>query len=215
MKIEEHKIFVKEEALILTNQRAIFWERKKALIISDVHLGKAAHFRKNGIAIPTQIALQDLLRLEQLLTLYNAEKLIIVGDLIHAGSNNEVELLSQTLLKFPQLTTHLIKGNHDRISLQQLQNMGVQHLYQQLEIDNFIFSHHPKIEEKKLVISGHIHPGINVSFPAKKTMRFPCYVVTKNEIILPAFSSFTGLDTNKILDNASYYAFYEKGIFKV
>ena len=189
-------------------------KQEKALIISDVHLGKASHFRKNGIAIPTQITNKDLERLENLLTHYNAEQLIVVGDLVHAGSNNEVQLLAQTLTKFPTLITKLIKGNHDKLSSQQLENIGIKHLYQQLCIDDIVFSHHPDSIENKLVISGHIHPGINIFFPAK-TMRFPCYVVSENEIILPAFSSFTGLDTTKIFENATCYAFYEKGIFKV
>ena len=31
---------------------ALYWEEKKTLMLADVHLGKVAHFRKNGIAVP-------------------------------------------------------------------------------------------------------------------------------------------------------------------
>ena len=37
---------------ILHPSGAIFWLEKKTLFLADVHLGKVAHFRKNGIAVP-------------------------------------------------------------------------------------------------------------------------------------------------------------------
>ena len=51
---------IQNETLIFTNQKAIFWEREKTLIISDLHVGKSAHFRKSGIAVSSEILLDDL-----------------------------------------------------------------------------------------------------------------------------------------------------------
>ena len=50
---------VQNEKLIFTNQRALFWEKNNSLIISDLHLGKTAYFRKNGIPVPSDILEDD------------------------------------------------------------------------------------------------------------------------------------------------------------
>ena len=55
MKLATHEIEILGEKLILTNQRVVFWPKESALILSDLHIGKTAHFRKNGIAIPKNI----------------------------------------------------------------------------------------------------------------------------------------------------------------
>ena len=45
-------------------------------------------------------------------------------------------------------------------------------------------------------IGGHIHPGVTLIAQNRQKLKFPCYLVSENQIILPAFSQFTGLDTN-------------------
>ena len=72
------------EDFTLTNQRAIFWEAQKSLILSDLHIGKSAHFQKSGIAIPSSVLTKDLVRLEELIFHFEVKQLIVVGDLFHA-----------------------------------------------------------------------------------------------------------------------------------
>ena len=31
---------------------AVYWREKQTWLLADIHLGKVAHFRKNGIAVP-------------------------------------------------------------------------------------------------------------------------------------------------------------------
>gem|GEM_PF-6533221 len=64
MKIGEQTITFNKQELTLNTQRSIYWKDQKTLILSDLHLGKAAHFRKHGIAIPMDTAITDLTRLE-------------------------------------------------------------------------------------------------------------------------------------------------------
>lgn len=213
MKLIEEPIIFAEENLTLTNQRVMYWSRKNALILSDLHLGKAAHFRRNGIPMPVQVSLQDINRLEFLINYYQPEKLIIVGDLIHAGINLELDLFRNLIQKYPQVNFILIKGNHDRISENELNLLGIYEIYKELIIDDLHFIHHPENSDN-YTISGHIHPGVNIEF-ATKRMRFPCYTISKNQLILPAFSTFTGLDTSSELENRICYAFHKDGFFKV
>ncbi|RQO31140.1 phosphoesterase [Taibaiella sp. KBW10] len=215
MNIIAYPLHIQEASLILTNQSALFWEQEKTLILSDLHLGKAAHFRKNGIALPGQLALQDLSRLDTLIRHYDAAKIIIVGDLIHAGANKEVHLFTTLRQQHPQRTFILIRGNHDRISEQHLNDIGIDQVFEEHTIHKLSFAHQPSSLNGKFVISGHIHPGVVLMLQAKKRMRFPCYLVNEHQLILPAFSRFTGLDTSRVPEGSDCYAFYTEGIFKV
>ncbi|SMC45463.1 ligase-associated DNA damage response endonuclease PdeM [Moheibacter sediminis] len=213
MNLVEKSIFFANENLTLTNQRVVYWASKNILILSDLHLGKAAHFRKNGIPVPVQISLEDLNRLNLLINYFQPKQVLIVGDLIHAGANNELDFFKELIQNHHQTKFILIKGNHDRISENKLNSLGIYHIFKELVIDNLHFIHQPE-SSKYQTISGHVHPGINVEF-ATKRMRFPCYVVTENQLILPAFSAFTGLDASSILENQICYAFHEEGIFEI
>ena len=53
--------------LVFTNQRALFWDQQSALILSDLHIGKSATFRKNGIPISQSVLIEDLQRLKALI----------------------------------------------------------------------------------------------------------------------------------------------------
>ncbi len=214
MILSEQLISFAGQDLLLTSQRAVYWPQEKALILSDLHLGKAAHFRKNGIPLPVTVSEQDLFRLQEIILHYKPQQVIIVGDLIHAGTNAEVDLFRNLTVRFTDIQFTLIRGNHDRHSLRQLNNLGVSAFFDELQLPPIYFSHHP-LHGELPTISGHIHPGVRIPMPHKKQMRLPCYVLTDRQLILPAFSLFTGLDTHAVPDNALCYAIYENQLFKV
>ncbi len=214
MSILEQTIHFSGQELTLTNQAALFWEREKALVLADLHLGKAAHFRKHGIAVPTQVALKDLERLDNLIRHFKATQVLIVGDLVHAEENQEVALFRNFTLKFPDTLFLLIKGNHDRYAYDTLRGMGICAIHDEWHMAGICFRHQTGATLGSPCISGHIHPGIRMQMPAKASMALPCYVITKNELILPAFSRFTGLDTTPV-PGSICYAFFEGGIFKI
>ncbi|KIC62683.1 ligase-associated DNA damage response endonuclease PdeM [Chryseobacterium taiwanense] len=214
MKIIEKLISIKEHHFILTNQRALFWKESSALVLSDLHLGKTAHFRKNGIALPSDIIHQDLKRLSSLIYHFKAEKIIIVGDFLHAGKNSEFELFANWKMQFPTLSVILVKGNHDRISEKDILELGVSEIHTIYKENEFIFSHQNLKDESQFVISGHLHPGVMLQSSTKR-LKFPCYIVTDHQLILPAFSTFTGLDTQDYFPNAQKYIFTQDSIFLI
>lgn len=201
------------EKLLLTNQRALYWERERTLVLSDLHLGKAAHFRKNGIAIPAQVTHNDLFRLERLLQHYPTERLLIVGDLIHAGKNSEIGLLYGLTQKFPATRFLLIKGNHDRLTDTLLQKIGIQEVHKSLTIGPLKFSHEPDTHSGNYSICGHIHPGVRLKMPDRSNISLPCFAVTRKTLLLPAFSHFTGFDTRYGTNDTKYFALTENAIF--
>ncbi|MDO1500755.1 ligase-associated DNA damage response endonuclease PdeM [Winogradskyella maritima] len=215
MQIVKHPIQLKSEELTLTNQRAIYWQRERALILSDVHIGKTAHFRKYGIPMPKTILEQDLERLMGLIEHFNAKKLLIVGDLFHAGSNTDLTVFEEWKAKSKDLKVVLIKGNHDRISKSVIERFQLELHAPELVIEPFTFIHDKGENSSSFQISGHTHPGVTIEGKGKQRIKLPCYQITESELILPAFSLFTGLNTKNAPEDCDCYAFTETGIFKV
>jgi len=201
--------------LLLNNQRSIYWQSQNALIFSDLHSGKSAHFRKHGMAIPSYLHYSDLERLQFLIQHYQPKQIIIVGDLIHSTINKEVIDLKLITSTFSSIDFHLIKGNHDRISEKVIKDLGIASVTENLVIDTIQFVHEPSSHNNLPTISGHIHPGIQIPLLKNSRKKLPCFVVQSSQIILPAFSKLTGLDTTKTIADATYYGFHEEGFFKL
>ncbi len=207
------KVF--NESLEFANERAIFWNREKMLIISDLHIGKSAHFRKNGIAIPSQVLEKDLLRLEWLIQYFSPTKLLIVGDFLHAGANSDLEIFRLWRNRFHNLEILLVKGNHDRISTKSLDNLEITIFENQLDISPFNFIHEPQIIMNQFVISGHFHPGVSLKQGKIQTLKLPCFAISNQQLILPAFSQFTGLDLKSIDHHFQKIAVHPEFIMEV
>ena len=213
MNVATEEIEILGDKLVLTNQRVIFWEKESALILSDLHVGKTAHFRKNGIAIPKDILEKDLARLEFLINEFSAMKVIINGDLLHAGDNSDVDdfcVWKNTL----NVEFHLVQGNHDRISKKLSEKLCLNSVEESLETENFCFVHEYDESIEKFQITGHIHPGIVLRTPIKN-IKLPCFAVSERQLLMPAFSEFTGLDTRNLPKNAQFFAFTDKEIYKI
>jgi len=215
LKIVTEHITILNEELVLTNQRAIYWNKESALILSDLHIGKTAHFRRHGIPMPDDILQKDLRRLKELINHFNTRRLIIVGDLFHAEANSDMDTFKTWLKQFDDLNLVLVKGNHDRQSQRLMDELNI-HVESTLIIDPFIFIHDPSDKTtKNFTFSGHIHPGVLLKGKGKQKLKLPCYQVSENQIILPAFSLFTGLNTLSNKTDVVSYAFTDTAIFRL
>jgi len=214
MKIATKKITVQNQEFTFTNRRAMFWENQKALVLSDLHIGKTAHFRKNGIALSNTIFEKDLERLSLLIDYFKPEKIIFVGDLLHAGDNSEVTAFCDWKSKYQDLEFLLIEGNHDKINSSLKTKLSLDFSETKLEFQDLIFTHNFEASESKFQISGHIHPGF-VLDSAVKNIVLPCFVVSENQILLPAFSEFTGLDTKNLPQKGRFYVFTNSEIYEI
>ncbi len=189
---------IKDQTLWLSAERSIYWEQEKALVVSDLHIGKTGHFRKAGIPVPQLVFKEDMHRLVSLIQYFTPSKLIVVGDMFHSYANKELELFTKWRNDFANLDVKLVKGNHDILKKQWYQGAGIELFDSTLTIADFCFQHDPgecgKDEDSKnnYVFSGHIHPGITISGIGKQSLRFPCFYFTDTFCVLPAFSKFTG-----------------------
>lgn len=188
------KLSIWNQTIHLLPERAAFWSEEGLLIVSDIHLGKAIAMQKAGIAVPEGAMEEDLFNLEQVIRQTNAERCVIVGDLIHAksGLSDRVKQKFCRWLQNLPCEIELVFGNHDRSLIKNLPNEWTLHPhFERLAIPPFCFCHIPAQVENYFVWSGHVHPKIVLS-DGNDRMRLPCFQIFPNMGILPAFSVFTG-----------------------
>lgn len=209
-----------DKNLWLCPERCVFWEDEKALIVSDLHIGKTGHFRKSGIAVPQRVYTEDLQRLLTLILSFKAEQLIIVGDLSHSYNNRELELFQKWRHDFSLLAIHLVKGNHDILKESWYKQANIEVHHHQLAIGNFNFCHDfnngvPAEHQPAYLFSGHFHPGVKVRGMGKQSLYFPCFHFTSTCCVLPAFSRFTGLAPIEREENDHVFAIVDNSILKL
>ncbi|MBB2148747.1 ligase-associated DNA damage response endonuclease PdeM [Pedobacter gandavensis] len=204
------------ETLILNIERAIFWPNQQLLIISDLHIGKAAHFRKHGIQVPSTLGDQDLQRLAGLIELYKPSTVLITGDLFHDQLNSDVDLFSAWKSSFSATRFLLIKGNHDKLIDKDYKDLGIEVYEEEMIFPPFRFIHdRPDAASEYYTISGHIHPGLRIYGKARQSLNLPCFYFGASYAVLPAFSAFTGLSMIKPQPGDRFYAITPNRIIAV
>lgn len=187
---------IQNNDFILHCNRTIFWEQEKALILSDLHIGKTGHFRKSGIPIPPAVTKEDMQRLVDSIQFFKPQQLIIVGDLFHSIENKEHDWFLKWRNDFPHVHFLLIKGNHDIVAEQWYKDAGIEVALDHWKKNKFIFVHHMEdytaASNEEYIFSGHIHPAVSIKGLGKQSLRFPCFYFTEKYAVLPAFGKFTG-----------------------
>jgi DNA ligase-associated metallophosphoesterase len=184
------------ERLTLLPHRALYWPRTKTVFIADMHLGKTATFLAFSIPLPEGSTQTDLARLSSVLEFTHAERLIVLGDLLHAKAGRSEGILAAVerwRANRMALEILMVRGNHDRKAGDPPDNWHMTILDAPISEPPFILRHEPAVEEHGYVLAGHLHPGILLSGKGRQVLRLPCYWFGKHIGILPAFSGFTGL----------------------
>ena len=210
------KISIREEEIILDKERAIYLPNEQLLAISDLHLGKAAHFRKAGLAVPNNVSQNDLNRLSSLLEKYLPKQLLINGDMFHSNYNSEIDEFAKWKENFSEINFVLVRGNHDKQSEEVYRDLAITIKEPTYQTDKFCFIHDVAHCNSNLyAISGHIHPGISIYNKAKQRLKFPCFYFGEDHAVLPAFSNFTGLQLVRAKETDFVFAITPTKIVKV
>ncbi|MEM7160799.1 MAG: ligase-associated DNA damage response endonuclease PdeM [Bacteroidota bacterium] len=184
--------------------------KNRSVIISDLHLGKASHFRKNGIPVPFDLAVENISRLEKIIQTSQPKEILILGDLFHSKMNLEWENFKALRFHFSQINFTLIEGNHDTFNAIEYQKANM-NVYAFLERDAIIYSHEP-VKSTIFNIHGHIHPAVRLKGAAKQSLRMPCFFISNNKMTLPAFGSFTGKHTLQVKSNDAVFGIVDDKI---
>ena len=210
----QHKIL--DQTFWLSAERSLFWEDQKALILSDLHLGKTGHFRKAGIAVPQNILKEDMQRLLTLVHYFKPESLIVVGDFFHSHANLELDFFKRWRFDIEDLPIKLVRGNHDILKKEWYKEAAIEVIEQDLQIGPIAFTH-DRCEDNAApyTFCGHIHPGVVVNGLGRQSLRFPCFYFTSTYCILPAFGKFTGLATIQPKRSDVVYGIVEQSLMRI
>ena len=184
-------------SLVLLPERAAYWPTQRALLLADVHLGKDQVFRRSGIAVPVGMLAADLQRIDTLLEATAAERLIVLGDWVHAPPRPDdawPEQVTRWRQGHRSLSMDLVLGNHDRALAPWLERWHIGIHRPWLDVDGLRLVHDWTETRGQAGISGHLHPGAIVK-NRRQRLRLPAFLLAEDHLVLPAFGSFTGLMT--------------------
>lgn len=164
------------------------WPAQKISIVSDLHLEKGSHFARRGYFVPPYDSRETLQRLNQVLTAFSPERLIVLGDTFHDAEGFS-RLSAEDTALFLKLTDYKpiwVRGNHDG----EYVPPGFEgcDIYEQ---DGVMFRHEAAPHYAGVEISGHYHPKADVVHKGTRITR-RCFVEDGKRVIMPAFGSYAG-----------------------
>ncbi|MES2820444.1 MAG: ligase-associated DNA damage response endonuclease PdeM [Pseudomonadota bacterium] len=191
-------IEIAETELWLLADKAIWWPEQQALLIADIHFGKAAAYRKLGQPVPHGTTADNLQRLDALLARFPCRQLIFLGDFLHAVQSRTPALLAalgQWRARHSALAITLVRGNHDQHAGDPPAALEIQVLPEPWLLGPFALQHEPEPHPSHHVLAGHLHPAWRLAGKGRQSLRLPCFCIGERLSLLPSFGGFTGAMT--------------------
>jgi DNA ligase-associated metallophosphoesterase len=184
------------ERLQLLAERALWWPAQRALLVADVHFGKAASFRKLGVPVPQGTTGRNLETLSALIARHGARRLLVLGDFLHSAQAHDapdtLAALAAWRAAHAGLEIVLVRGNHDDRAGDPPPALAITVVDEPLRLGGLALCHHPQALPGAYVLAGHLHPCINVGRCFER-LRLPCFHFGPEVGVLPAFGAFTGM----------------------
>lgn len=181
------------ETIALLPERALHWPARQALLVADLHWGKAAALRAQSLPLPGGSTTADLARLDRALQRTGAAELLILGDLFHAKDGKAratLAALAAWRARHPALRITLVRGNHDLHAGDPPPELGITCVDAPMRDGPFALQHHPEPDPAgAYVLAGHLHPVATLHGRGRDRVRLPCFHFGRRLGILPAFSS--------------------------
>ena len=204
------------EEVMLLPDGAMHWPSQQALLLSDLHLGKAAHFRKHGVPIGSEPTLATLHRLREQILNLRPDRIWLLGDLFHSDINREWEPFAGLCEEFSDLEWVLVQGNHDMIPDVLLRESRI-HQVGRMDKGPFTLTHDPADWAAGFGhhVCGHVHPGIRLAGAGRQRLRVRCFHVGLNQTVLPAYGAFTGMHAITPLASDRVFAITGEAVIEV
>ncbi|TBV08341.1 ligase-associated DNA damage response endonuclease PdeM [Phytopseudomonas dryadis] len=191
----ELQVEIAGERLLLLADKALYWPAAEALLIADLHIGKAATYRALGQPVPHGTTAGNLQRLDALLARYPCRRLILLGDFLHARQAQGAATLA-ALRRWRErhagLDIVLVRGNHDRRAGDPAAALAIETLAEPCLLGPFALQHEPTPHPSHHVLAGHLHPVFRLRGRGRQQLRLPCFCLDEGVTLLPAFGAFTG-----------------------
>ena len=174
------------ETLTARPSGALYWDERRLLVVSDLHLGKSERIaRRGGALLPPYDTVETLSRLADDIEATAPRTVICLGDsfddLRAADSLAEAERDTIARLQAGR-RWYWLEGNHDPGPV----DLGGEHVAA-LSLGPLTFRHVADPADGTGEVSGHYHPKARI-----RHMSRPCFMADANRLILPAYGCYTG-----------------------
>lgn len=206
--------------VFLLPERAVYWPAARTLMVADLHWGKCETFRAAGAPLPHGLLQADLARLDDALRSTEAQRLIVLGDLLHATIGITewlVETIYQWRSRHPMLEILIVPGNHDRRIAAVAPAWGLSIAAPAHQEGPFLFLHDPAHlypDAAPYAWAGHVHPMASLRGRGD-SLRLPAFHLTPCIGVLPAFSAFTDGMSVFAEGDDQLFAIGPGGVFRV
>jgi DNA ligase-associated metallophosphoesterase len=188
-------VTVAGEELELHPERAVYWRRRRALLVADPHFGKAASFRALGVRVPRGTTGDAITRLDALIARLAPARIDFLGDFLHSREGRNAETfaaLAAWRAAHADVEMRIVRGNHDQRAGDPPTEVGIACADGPVSDAPFALAHHPVAVAGAYVLAGHVHPCAVLVGVARQRERLPCFWFGRNVGVLPAFGEFTG-----------------------
>ena len=188
-------ITIAGETLELCAERAVYWPRRRMLLVADPHFGKAATFRALGVRVPRGTTEGALARLDGLVARLAPARIEFLGDFLHAREGRNAETfraLAEWRARHGTIAMRLVRGNHDKRAGDPPPDVGIECVDGPVMEPPFALAHHPAQVDGAYLLAGHVHPCAVLVGRGRQRERLPCFWLGAYAGVLPAFGEFTG-----------------------
>ncbi len=187
---------------LLDASGTLFWPDFDLLIFSDLHFEKGSFLSQFANPLPRMDTRKTLDNMQKVLTTYQPECVVCLGDSFHDGNaisrmeTSNIELLNSMVASAQKW--QWVLGNHDPEIPKEITGES----FVSLKQNNILLVHEPedlkKINEAHgstqtitAQIIGHFHPKMRIK-QSGHSMSGKCFVVSKDVLLMPAFGQYTG-----------------------
>lgn len=173
-----------------TPEGALFWPRRRVLLVADLHLEKASWYAAHGQPLPPYDSRATLIALASVAARFDPAEIWCLGDSFHdRDGQTRLDPAAEAMLRAlaSRCRWLFIAGNHDGLPGGQ---WGTESR-DELVVDGLVFRHEHDPADTRPQLSGHYHPKTSVPMRARNVRR-ACFACGDHALILPAFGSFTG-----------------------
>lgn len=173
-----------------TPEGALFWPRRRVLLVADLHLEKASWFAARGQLLPPYDSRTTMATLASVAARLAPDEIWCLGDSFHdREGQTRLDPAAAAILAglAARHRWRFIAGNHDGLPDGLWGTMS----HDEVAMDGLVFRHEHDPADQRPQISGHYHPKTRVPTRAGHVRR-ACFACGATALILPAFGSLTG-----------------------
>lgn len=173
--------------LELHAEKCAWHPASRSLFVADLHLGKETSFQRASLPIPLGSTQQALDRLSRLVAHYQPQRLVILGDMVHASSSFAPSFRERMNEFWKQQTSSsskcqwiLVEGNHDLRAKRELSQWPITIVPPPWSISDLVCIHDPE----SIIADTSINSRANSGSTSSSTDTYPRIGSIPEQLIL-------------------------------